>query len=926
MGRIQSSIGLITGTDIVGTVDQLIAISGRPRDRLVARTNTLAQEQQAITELTASIIGLQLAGNQLAGMSIFRSRSADSSNSDALSAAAGNNTAAATHLVRTLRTAATHDVASLQRFQETDAALGYAGTLSIHPSGGFVDGSADLTQLNDGRGVELGTIRITDRSGNSSEIDLRSARTVEDVLSAINDASIDVKATTSGNSFVLTDLTGSTASNLIVEQIGSAETTADLGLWGINVAADTATGNAIDLAAGTTALQGTPLSELSGGSGIGPLTNLDITLSDGSSASIDLSSATTTSEVIDLIEGSGLSLIARLNDARNGFQIRDVSGGSGTFSISSTDDTAADLGIAASTTDDIVVGANLHRQTVTSETLLADLNQGAGITGGSFTITDSAGAVGAVNLVAEDITTVGELVDAINDLGISVTAAINEAGDGIHVIDNAAGASTLTITDSGSGTAAQDLGIAGEATSQTIGGTTESAIVGTQAVNVDIVADDTLDDIVAKINKADRYADASIALNDDGTYSLNLRSRRGGESGRIAINTTGFDLDLRTTSRGEDALIAVSTNNALERFLTSSDGVFEIDSADSIAQTITTETLLEDLNRGKGIDEGSFTITDSSGAIAAINLKAEGIETVGQLIDALNDRNIGITASLNDSGTGIAIVDTAGGSNTLAITDTGDGTAAADLGIAGTATDQQVGGSTVSALVGPAEDELTDSTGLVLTLKELSDSPITVTVDENPSAVVSAVESFATQYNNLVDKLDSLTFYDAATEEVGLLFGSSEALRIENGYTRLLSGRIAGAGNFQSIGQVGLRFNDEGKIDFDSSKLSEALEENPGAVEAFFTTTGTGLADRLDSLAERIAGESGSLLINRSETLSTQIDRNNQRVEALNLRLENERERLLRQFYATEEAIAKIQADQSFINSIQPISIPTNSN
>ncbi len=72
MGRIQSSIGLITGTDIVGTVDQLIAISGRPRDRLLSRTTLLQQEQQAIASLTASVIGVQLAGNQLSNASFFQ--------------------------------------------------------------------------------------------------------------------------------------------------------------------------------------------------------------------------------------------------------------------------------------------------------------------------------------------------------------------------------------------------------------------------------------------------------------------------------------------------------------------------------------------------------------------------------------------------------------------------------------------------------------------------------------------------------------------------------------------------------------------------------------------------------------------------------------------------------------------------------------
>lgn len=922
MGRIQSSVGLITGTDIVGTVDQLIAISGQPRDRLVARTEGLLQEQKAIAELTAAVIGVQLAGNQLSNVATFRARSADSSDPDALSATAGNGTNPGTHVVRTLQTASTHLVGSRQRFAATDSALGFTGSLSIRPAGGFVDGSADLSKLNDGRGVELGVIRITDRSGASSDVDLRDARNVDDVLQAINDADIDVRATTSGNSFVLTDQSGSTAENLRVEQLGVEETAADLGLWGIDVASNTATGLAIDLEAGTTSLRGASLTELNGGSGIGPLTNLDITLSDGSSASIDLSTATTTSEVIDQIEASGLSLIVKLNDARNGFQIRDVSGGTGTLSISSADTTAADLGLVASTTDKIVVGENLNRQSVTADTLLADLNQGQGITSGSFTITDSAGGVGAINLAVDQITTIGELLDGINNLGIGVTAEINEAGDSIHLIDTASGTSTLTVEDTGSGTVAAELGIAGTATNQTIGGSTVSALVGSQADTIDVVATDTLSDLVSKLNETGRYGEAAIASNPDGTYSLRVRSQRGGEAGRIAINTSGFDLDLSTTSRGQDALIAISTDDGIEQFLTSSDGVFEVAAETAVA--VTSETLLSSLNNGRGIDSGSFTVTDSSGAVSAINLTVEGINTVGGVIDAINNLGIGVTAAINETGTGIQVVDTASGSGQLTISDVGEKTSAADLGIAGEATTQNINGSSVSALVGPSADSIAESEeGLVLTLKKLSANPITVTVGENPDAVTTAAQSFVDQFNNLVDKLDSLTFFDSSTDEVGLLFGSSEALRIENGYSRLLTGRITGAGNLQSVGQVGFRVNDQGKLDFDSGKLASALSENPGEVEEFFTADETGLAIRLDELAEKIAGATGSLLINRGDILSTQVERNNERIDTLNLRLEAERERLLKQFYSTEEAIAKIQSNLSYVSQIAPVSIPT---
>ncbi|MGI9473873.1 MAG: flagellar filament capping protein FliD, partial [Rubripirellula sp.] len=759
-------------------------------------------------------------------------------------------------------------------------------------------------------------------SGKSADIDLRDARTINDVLLAINDADVDVRATTVGNALQLVDLSGATASNLQVEQLGTAESAADLGLWGVDVASASVTGTEIELPSGVGALRGASLAELNGGNGVGPLGTLRVTLSDGSNGAIDLSTATNTSEVIDAIAASGLPLTARINDARTGIQLRDVSGGGGAITISSDDDTASSLGLEGTYNDSIIVGGNLNRQTVTRDTRLSELNQGIGVDSGSFTITDSAGQTSAVNLTVEGITNVGQLIDAINNLSIGVNASLNDAGDGIAIADSAGGSAPLTIEDTGSGTTASDLGIAGVATTQTVGGDLVEALVGTQASLFDIDADDTLDSLVAKLNESGRYAVASIEQNEDATVSLRIRSQQGGGSGQISIETVGFELDLRTDTVGRDAKITVATDGGPERVHSSADGVFDLDGDQSTKRSISRSTILDDI--ASGADRGSFMVTNSEGETSAINLTVQGISTVGQLVDAINDLGIGVTAAVNDAGNGIAVVDTTAGAGTLTVSDTGNGVAASSLGIAGVATTQSVNGASVSAIVGPAEVSGDDeSGGLVLTLKQLSDTPISVTVEEDAATVITAAKSFVDQYNLLVDKLNSLTFYNADSEEVGLLFGSSETLRIENGYTRLLSGRISGAGDLKSIGQVGLRLNDQGKLDLDSTKLTEAIESGGGDVEEFFTANEAGLANRLSGLADRLAGEGTGMLLNRSQTLSSQIDFNNSRIDSLDVRLERERERLLRKYYSMEEAIAKIQTNQSAIAQIQPISIPT---
>ena len=366
MGRLQTSIGLVTGTDIVGTVDKLIAIErARPRDRLVARTGDLNKQQVAIAEFTALVIGVQFSGNKLNAASQYEARKATSSNEAALTASATATAELGDVRARTTQLAATHVVQSKTLTSDPAADLGFVGTIRVR-AGGSIQSSVSLDALNQGEGVTKGSIRITDRAGNTEDIDLSKASTIDDVINAINSASkAKVTATTVGDSIRLTDVSGSTAGNLQVGEVNGGETAADLGIRGLNVAASVATGqdiygNITDTA--PTGLQGVPLSSLGGGNGLGALTSINVTTTNGQTSTIDLSTATTTHDVIRLINESGLQVEAKLNDSGTGFRVRDLSGGStNAFSISSTDATATRLKLDGASLGRVINGRRLTK-------------------------------------------------------------------------------------------------------------------------------------------------------------------------------------------------------------------------------------------------------------------------------------------------------------------------------------------------------------------------------------------------------------------------------------------------------------------------------------------------------------------------------------------------------------------------------------
>jgi flagellar hook-associated protein 2 len=65
MGRIQSNVGIVTGIDIQSTIEQLMAVSSRPKTLLENRVAGLKAQQVALTELTALIVGVQLQSDRL---------------------------------------------------------------------------------------------------------------------------------------------------------------------------------------------------------------------------------------------------------------------------------------------------------------------------------------------------------------------------------------------------------------------------------------------------------------------------------------------------------------------------------------------------------------------------------------------------------------------------------------------------------------------------------------------------------------------------------------------------------------------------------------------------------------------------------------------------------------------------------------------
>ncbi len=506
------------------------------------------------------------------------------------------------------------------------ADLGLAGNSSSNTLTGsdinYLSRDTAINALNDTRGLRTkgGTsddFRVTTRDGSTFDVSVSSAKSIGDVLDAINTASagkVTASIPTGSNHLSLADNTTGLGSFGVASLAGS-KAAEDLGLT-TGASGGTITGDTI-----LSPIDSVLLTSLNGGQGLS-MGTISIKDRSGASTSVNLAGSKTVQDILAKINAaSGINVTAGLKSSQNGISLTDDSGATGSLVISDVSGTtAAALGIAGSFGLSVksVDGANLQKQWVTTNTLLAGLNGGKGIARGKFKITNASGVSAQVDLSQGDEISVSNVLAEINSKGLGVTASVNAHGDGLLLTDTSGGAGKLTVTDIDSSTAA-DLNIKGEATGTTIDGSWEKSIT--------ILATDRLADVQTKINNAGYGVSASI-INDGSNaapYRLSMTARNSGRGGRVVIDGGTTAVRAQTLVESQDAAVFLGGSDTPNPLLITA-------SKNQLSGVIPGVTI--DLH-GVSSSPVSLNVTRSADNVVA-QLK-QYVETFNGMVDKIND-------------------------------------------------------------------------------------------------------------------------------------------------------------------------------------------------------------------------------------------------------------------------------------------------
>lgn len=905
MGQISSSIGLISGINTEDIINQLMSIEERPK-RSIERRNSLLQSQQtAFQEINAKLLALRGSAEGFSTQRTFQSTNAISSNESVLTATS-NTSATPGNYSFTVAQLVSGQQTVTRGFADRDATPVGAGTLTFDRGESRLEQRTELAQLNGGDGIQRGYIRVTDRSGATSLVDLSSAVTVDDVIEKINATSgVNVFASVDGDRLVLEDASGSTAGDLTVANVGASTTASDLGLAG------SSSTNTLEGAQVNRVGEDTALSLLNDGNGVEIRANLadfSIGVAGGTTHDINLEAARTLGDVVSAInDQTGGDVTASINPDGTGLQLVDNTGAAGMTLTELNSKAATDLGLTLGTTaGDTLTGSRVIA--AMNSKLLRNLNGGDGVAAGSIAVTNSAGA--ATNIDLSAARSVSEVIDAINDAGAGVSARLNDAGNGIALTDQAGGAGDLVVNEAGSTTAA-DLGLLGTFS----GGEADSGNLQYRYVTNNT----TLEDLgVAKgrflLTDANGNNTTIDLTQNESTIGDVIREING------IANAQGVEVEARINDNG--------------------DGIELVDTATGGASGISVEAVEGTIAADLGILGAAENPGDTISGSFEKSIELTDTDTLQDVVRKINEADLGVSAGvINDGSAGNAFrlsltSEKAGTDAAFVFDDGGLGFGASNLGEARDAvvffgSDDPATSLAITSRSNRLEDVIP---GVDIDLNSVSDSPVQLTINRDTEAITQAASSFVKAFNGLVDAINKHDSYNAETEERGLLLGDATVARIRSSvYNAVINPNNDLPGQFESLSEVGITVGDGAKLRFDQDRFLSAFAEDPEAVEDLFTyklteedadgeeqVVSRGIGVEINELLEDLTAAEGPLQ-RKVDTIEDQVQLNKDRIESITEGIEAKRERLQREFVQMELALAQMQDQQSALSQLQGI-------
>ncbi len=116
----------------------------------------------------------------------------------------------------------------------------------------------------------------------------------------------------------------------------------------------------------------------------------------------------------------------------------------------------------------------------------------------------------------------------------------------------------------------------------------------------------------------------------------------------------------------------------------------------------------------------------------------------------------------------------------------------------------------------------------------------TITIDSDIDAMKTNIDTFVSEYNELISFINDQLFIDTATGETGILFGNPAVVSLQNKMRDIITSPIPSlTGTFTALSQIGITTNSNGLLEINDGELTDAISEDIAAISKLFVSSGT---------------------------------------------------------------------------------------
>ena len=467
----------------------------------------------------------------------------------------------------------------------------------------------------------------------------------------------------------------------------------------------------------------------------------------------------------------------------------------------------------------------------------------------SVSAPDVLGASVSASATAGSLTmTVGRLAQAH---GLRSTGTVAAASVPVTLAANiavATGVSKLGIGNVRSGTGL----VVGKVDLKVTQASLAPANVGTGALGASTLIDGTNNTITLDVNGVARNATIAAGTYDAAGLTAAVNSALAGTGATAALDSSGA-LAISTSREGSLATLQITGGNALGTLQLGVDATAQAGTDGKITANgvETTFTSIQaggttSLDTDPGVGVKNLDITFSSG----LRLGERAVQVV-----STGDRSLaGVAAAITGAGAGISAAAVRVGDNAwrmqLTSTTTGqDGRLAIDAGVfsgglGGLVESSAAQNAQITIGTGPGAYSVEASgntfdnlmTGVSLTAKTVSATPVTVQVGRNNDAVANDVAALVGAANILLAEIKVQTRYDVANRTSGPLAANSTIRRLADQVRQAIAGPLDTGTTPSSIG---IQLARDGSYTFDRAAFMTAASTDPTKVAQFLGRGGT---------------------------------------------------------------------------------------